>query len=78
MLLFKNSFIKIRKSNARSLRAITKLNYVQYANTLYPDVYDNINKEEEVYDLFVITKEHYSSYVQFAQVGEREEAEVVS
>ena len=71
-------FIKIRKSNARSLRAITKLNYVQYANTLYPDVYNNINKEEEVYDLFVITKEHYSSYVQFAQVGEREEAEVVS
>lgn len=71
-------FMKVRKNNARSLRAVAKMEYVENANQLYPDVYHAINAVEEVYDLFVITKEHYSSYVQFAKAGESEEAEVVS
>src|SRR5699024_1203813 len=71
-------FMKVRKVNARSLHAASKLPYVQLANVSYSDVYAKINHEEEVYDLFVITKEHYSSYVQFTQVTENIEAEVVS
>lgn len=71
-------FMKIRKNNARSLKAVNKLQYVENANQLYVDVYASINSQEEMYDLFVITKEHYSSYVQFAQAGESEEADVVS
>lgn len=71
-------FMKVRKVNVRSLQAASKLPYVQFANLLYGDVYEKINYEEEVYDLFVITKEHYSSYLQFTQVTEDIEAEVVS
>lgn len=71
-------FMKVRKNNARSLHAIAKLAYVENGNQLYPEVYSIINQHGEVYDLFVITKEHYSSYVQFAQAVETEEAEVVS
>ncbi|MBO1001490.1 GNAT family N-acetyltransferase [Pseudogracilibacillus auburnensis] len=77
-LTIETVFMKVRKNNARSLRAVSKLPYVENANQLYPEIYYTINYPEEVYDLFVTTKEHYSSYVQFAQAGEAAEAEVVS
>src|SRR5690625_3464138 len=56
-------FMKVRKSNLRSLKAVSKLHYVAQANQLFPEVYQAINKPKEVYDLFVITKEYYTSYV---------------
>ncbi|UFU00061.1 GNAT family N-acetyltransferase [Radiobacillus kanasensis] len=52
-------FIKIRKTNTRSLKAALKLPYISLGNILYPDVYDMINGDSSVYDLFVITKEQY-------------------
>lgn len=58
-------FMKIRKTNLRSFKAATKLPYVAIANERYPKVYQKINRDEELYDLFVITKEKYSAYKQF-------------
>ncbi|WP_186576719.1 GNAT family N-acetyltransferase [Aquibacillus kalidii] len=55
-------FIKIRKTNTRSLKAILKLPFVSLGNVLYPQVYENINSvstDEPIYELFVITKEQY-------------------
>lgn len=69
-------FMKIRKTNGRSLHAIAKLPYVTSGNALFPEVYWAINQAEEVYDLFVISKEHYQLYLQFAQI--QDTAEVVS
>jgi|SRR5690625_833052 len=71
-------FMKVRKLNLRSLKAVSKLPYAANANQLYPEVYDAINKHGDIYDLFVITKEYYTSYVQFANLSEQESAEVVS
>jgi len=59
-------FMKIRRSNLRSLKAILKLPYVANGNTLFPDVFHHINRLEDVYDLFVISKEHYVAYQQFS------------
>lgn len=73
-----NIFMKVRKTNFRSLRAVEKLGYVLIANELYEDVYKAINKKDNLYDLFVITKEHYASYVQFAQQQDHNNAEIVS
>lgn len=61
----KGIFMKIRKTNIRSLKAILKIPYVAFGNTLYPDVYEAINRENDVYELFVISRDHYMSYHQF-------------
>lgn len=71
-------FMKIRKTNTRSLKAISKLEYVVHGNALYPEVYTSINHDKDVYELFAITKEHYESYIQFVQMQAAAEADVVS
>lgn len=58
-------FMKVRKTNIRSMKAVLKLPYVALGNQIYPEVYNRINPEEDIYDLFVITKDHYASYQQF-------------
>lgn len=70
-------FLKVRKSNTRSLRAVSKLDYAIYAKDLYPEIYWAINLDYERYDLFVVTKEHYASYLQFANLQVKS-AEIVS
>lgn len=55
-------FIKIRKNNFRSQKATLKLPYAQFANETYPFIYSLINQDEELYDLFVITKEQYMNH----------------
>src|SRR5690625_1048213 len=58
-------FMKIRRSNIRSLKAILKFPYVSNGNKLYPDVFQHINQLEDVYDLFLISKDQYVAYQQF-------------
>ncbi|MUK88331.1 GNAT family N-acetyltransferase [Ornithinibacillus sp. L9] len=58
-------FMKVRKTNKRSLKAVLKIPYVALGNTVYPDVYQKINQNEDIYDLFAISREHYISYQQF-------------
>lgn len=54
-------FMKIRKTNTRSQKAIAKFSYITNGIDLYRDIYDSINKREEIYDLYAVTKEHYTS-----------------
>jgi RimJ/RimL family protein N-acetyltransferase len=61
-------FMKVRKTNIRSIKAALKLPYVTLANETYPDVFTKINPVEEIYDLFVISKGNYLSYKQFSPV----------
>ncbi|WP_099157595.1 GNAT family N-acetyltransferase [Virgibacillus ndiopensis] len=61
-------FMKVRKTNIRSLKAVLKLPYAALGNTVYPEVYKSINPQGDMYDLFVISKEQFMSYHQFAQV----------
>lgn len=60
-------FLKVQKSNIRSLRAVSKLPYVTSANGTFSEVYGKINRDNEIYDLFVITKENYLLYKQFSR-----------
>ncbi|MFZ3577996.1 GNAT family N-acetyltransferase [Virgibacillus sp. DJP39] len=71
-------FMKIRKTNQRSLKAILKIPYVSLANELYPDVFQAINFENDVYELFIISKDHYMSYQQFLIPTIMEDGEEVS
>lgn len=73
-----NVFMKVRKTNLRSLRAVEKLGYAIGGNDLFPEIYEAINKEEHVYNLFVVTKEHYASYIQFTNVCNEVDTEIVS
>ncbi|WP_163529359.1 GNAT family N-acetyltransferase [Halobacillus ihumii] len=53
-------FMKIRRTNMRSLKAALKIPYVMTANEIFPDVVLRINcGQEAAYDVFVITKEQY-------------------
>ncbi|GGB57698.1 alanine acetyltransferase [Lentibacillus populi] len=71
-------FMKVRKTNTRSLKAVLKLPYAALANTIYPQVYEQINPQEAIYDLFVITKDHFISYQQFANAEQLATDEEVS
>lgn len=71
-------FMKVRKTNIRSMKAVLKLPYVAIANQTYPEVFTKINPAEEIYDLFVISKENYMSYKQFSHVESLATGEEVS
>lgn len=71
-------FMKIRKTNVRSAKAALKLPYVAFGNDVYPDIYRKINGNSDVYDLFMITKEHYTSYKQFIAIDSEAQGEEVS
>ena len=70
-------FIKIKKVNIRSKMAILKLPYVSDGHAFAPDLYQLINAESEQYDLFVATKDHFSTYQHFTP-DDTEETEIVS
>ncbi|KHE66717.1 GNAT family N-acetyltransferase [Halobacillus sp. BBL2006] len=64
-------FMKIRRTNQRSMKAALKIPYVSAGNDTYPEVLSWVNRNEDVYDLFVITKEQYM----FHYYGEQEQNE---
>ncbi|WP_209123831.1 GNAT family N-acetyltransferase [Alkalihalobacillus sp. BA299] len=55
-------FMRIRKENIRSLKAAQKLPYNTLANEIRPDVYEYINSNGPIYDLFQIEKDQYHLY----------------
>ncbi|KAB8129378.1 GNAT family N-acetyltransferase [Gracilibacillus oryzae] len=66
-------FIKIRKTNLRSSKAILKVPFVMYANESYPDVYEKVNQasiDDPIYDLYVITRDCYFAHQETAKEGE--------
>ncbi|WP_047981079.1 GNAT family N-acetyltransferase [Ornithinibacillus contaminans] len=70
-------FMKVRKTNIRSTKAVLKLPYVALGNTIYPEVYQKVNQQEDIYDIFAISREHYISYQQFANLEANPDHEVV-
>lgn len=71
-------FMKIRRTNTRSVNATLKLPYAVDGKTIYPEVYDYINNDGHVYELFTISKDHYSAYHQFASVEQEIETEIAN
>lgn len=52
-------YLKIRKTNIRSLKSTIKLPYAQLGNTTHAEVYEYINEAAEIFDLFVVEKVAY-------------------
>lgn len=65
-------FMRIRKENIRSIKAAEKLPYVVKANETRKMIYDQLNANGDVYDLYEIPKDQYSLYLrrEMVQVGE--------
>lgn len=69
-------FMKVRRTNHRSIHAVMKLPYVLHANDIFPEVFEEINKENDIFELFVITKEHYANYMPFTREESQGDEEV--
>ncbi|MBP3952371.1 GNAT family N-acetyltransferase [Bacillus suaedae] len=52
-------FMRIRKENIRSYMAAAKLEYCTLANEIRRDVYEQLNQQADVYNLFQIEKDQY-------------------
>ncbi|MFC7373615.1 GNAT family N-acetyltransferase [Fictibacillus iocasae] len=55
-------FMRIRKTNFRSQKAAEKIPYVTLANEVRKDVYDQLNKDGDVYNLYQIEKDNYTMH----------------
>jgi len=53
-------FLRIRKNNVRSLKAALKMPYTLAANETRAALYEEINAEGPIYDLFEISKDHFT------------------
>ena len=51
--------MRIRKENVRSFKAASKLPYCTLANDLRRDVYEQLNRDAPIYNLFQIEKDQY-------------------
>jgi len=49
-------FMKIRKENIRSKKAVEKLHYVKLANDTNLEVYQSINHTDQIYDLYHVER----------------------
>ncbi|RAP75640.1 GNAT family N-acetyltransferase [Paenibacillus montanisoli] len=49
-------FLKIRKQNIRSKKAVEKLPYAKLANDLNRQLYQSINHSEQIYDLYQVER----------------------
>jgi len=52
-------FLKIRKHNIRSIKAIEKLPYVELANEHNPRIYRSINSMQPIYDLYRVERARF-------------------
>lgn len=50
-------YLRIRRSNVKSIRATEKLPYVLKANTTHSKIYEAINSQSDIYDLYYIPKD---------------------
>ena len=56
-------FMRIRKVNIRSIKAAEKLPYVIKANEMRKSIYEQLNANGDVYDLYEIPKDQYTFYL---------------
>lgn len=68
-----NVYLRIRKTNLRSQKAAEKLPYVVSANETNKALYEEINREENLFNLYVISKDLYT-FVHMRTQNETENA----
>ncbi len=56
-------YMRIRKKNTRSIRAAEKLPYATFANETRSSVYRQLNEQEEIYDLFEVSKDLFTLHI---------------
>lgn len=61
-LSIESIFMRIRTENIRSRKAAEKLPYVSIANETRSDIFNQINEQGTIYDLFQIKKDQFSLY----------------
>lgn len=66
-------FLRIRKTNVKSIRATEKLPYALKANSSHLTIYEEINKHADIYDLYYIPKDLFH-FVILQQSTEAEQA----
>ncbi|RSD26230.1 GNAT family N-acetyltransferase [Mesobacillus subterraneus] len=70
-------FMRIRKVNTRSIKAAEKLPYVVKANETRKNIYDQLNANGEVYDLYEIPKDQYTLYLKRNGAHEEEAVQLL-
>ena len=52
-------YLKIRKQNIRSRKAVEKLPYVKFGNNIYEQVYQSVNQPQHCFDLYYVERESF-------------------
>ncbi|OAS18370.1 GNAT family N-acetyltransferase [Paenibacillus oryzisoli] len=60
-------FLKVRKQNIRSKKAVEKLSYAKLANTINHQIYKSINNEQQIYDLYQVERLDFLEYSKVIQ-----------
>lgn len=64
--------LRIRKENIRSIKAAEKLPYATLANETRASIFNQLNKDKIIYDLFQIEKDHFTLYKYQQQANQTE------
>lgn len=68
-----NVFMRIRCENLRSKRATEKLPYTSYANETHPIIFNEINQEQYIYDLYEVERDTFiNNYLNESVVANEE------
>ncbi len=70
-------FMRIRKVNIRSIKAAEKLPYIVKANETRKAIYEQLNANGEVYDLYEIPKDQYTFYLMRNSIVETEDSHLL-
>ncbi|CAM3495556.1 GNAT family N-acetyltransferase [Cytobacillus oceanisediminis] len=70
-------FMRIRKENIRSQKAAEKLPYVIFANETRRSVYDQLNANGDIYNLYEIPKDLYMLHVMRQGVAAQESSQLL-
>ena len=70
-------FMRIRKVNIRSIKAAEKLPYVMKANETRKAIFEMLNPNEHVYDLYEISKDHYTLHVLRENVYQQDSSQLL-
>jgi RimJ/RimL family protein N-acetyltransferase len=70
-------FMRIRKVNIRSIKAAEKLPYVVKANETRKSIYEQLNSNGIIYDLYEIPKDQYTLHIMRTSAAQEESSELL-
>jgi RimJ/RimL family protein N-acetyltransferase len=70
-------FMRIRKVNIRSIKAVEKLPYAVKANESRINIYNQLNANGDIYDLYEIPKDQFTLHIMRTAVIEDEQSELL-